>query len=85
MLASFWLQGAAPGSPWHPKGRFRDLFLSTCFSYRFLVDFGCPSGSQGEDGSIMDRLGGNLPGTVFLLFLDENGVPVQAGAHFPEV
>ena len=44
ILASFWLPGAPRGSPWHPKGRFRDLFLSTCFSCRFLVDFGCPPG-----------------------------------------
>ena len=44
ILASFWLPGAPRGSPWHPKGRFRNLFLSTCCSYRFLVDFGCPPG-----------------------------------------
>ena len=49
ILASFLLPGAPRGSPWRPKGRFRDLFLSTCFSYRFLNDFGCPPGSpKGE-------------------------------------
>ena len=42
ILASFWLPGAPRGSPWHPKGRFRDLFLSTCFSYRFLMNLGWP-------------------------------------------
>ena len=28
---------------------------------------------------------GQLPRPVFLPFLEKNGVPVQAGAHFPEV
>ena len=44
IFASFWLPGVPRGSPWHPKGRFGDLFLNTCFSYSFLMDSGCPPG-----------------------------------------
>ena len=68
-----------------PQRALLEPILEHLIFIAFFNGFWVPLRFSGGGPVPKVRFSGQLPRPVFLLFWGQNGVPVQAGAHFPEV